>query len=164
MHVLHYRLVAPRAKLADGGGDHVEAAVAAGYLEQVNGPVEHGCRLVDVALADMGEGQIPQDDRFRLVATLEAAGGVLQDRPCLGVVTEYQIAGALNPSEPVGGEKTVGGIGSPHCLEMRFGGTKGSLTLSAVAENGVAFAGMQKRETLQSMAASRGGQRGCLVR
>ena len=47
-----------------------------------------------------------------------------------------------DPSEAVGGEKTVGWIGSPHCLEVRFGGTKRSLTLSAVAEHGVALAGM----------------------
>jgi hypothetical protein len=142
MHVLHNRLVAPRVKLADGCGDHVEAAPAARHLEQVNGPVEHGCGLLDVALADVGEGQIPENDRLRLVTTLEAAGGALQDRPGLRAVTEGEIAGALDPSEPVGGEKAVGGIVGSHCLEMRFGGTKGSLTLLAVAEHGVAFAGM----------------------
>jgi hypothetical protein len=43
----------------------------------------------------------------------------------------------LNPSEPVGGEKAMGGIGSPHCLEMGFGGTKGSLTVPAHAEHRV---------------------------
>jgi hypothetical protein len=75
MHVLHSRLVAPGTELADGCRYHVEAASAAGYLEQVNGPVEHGCGLFDVALADVGEGQIPQDDRLGLVSTLEAAGG-----------------------------------------------------------------------------------------
>ena len=58
MHVLDNRLVAPGAKLADGSVDHVEAAAAAGYLEQVNGPVEHSCCLFDVALADVREGQI----------------------------------------------------------------------------------------------------------
>jgi hypothetical protein len=75
MHVLDNRLVAPGAKLADGSGHHVEAAAAAGYLEQVNGPVEHSCCLFDVALADVCEGQIPKDDRLGLVPTLEAAGG-----------------------------------------------------------------------------------------
>jgi len=54
----------------------------------------------------------------------------------------------LNPSEPVGRQKAMGGIGGPHCLEMRFGGTKGSLTLSAVIEHCVAFAGMQECEAL----------------
>jgi hypothetical protein len=164
MHVLYNRLLAPGMKFADGCGNHVEAAPAAGYLEQVNGPVEHGCGLVDIALADMGKGQIPQDDRLGLVTTLEAAGGALQDRPCLGAVTEGEIAGALNPSEAVGGEKAVGGIGSPHCLEVGFGGAKGGLTLPTPAEHRMALAGMQERETLQSMAASRVGQRGCLVR
>jgi hypothetical protein len=104
--------------------------------------VEHGCGLVDVALADVRKGQIPEDDRLGLVTTPEAACGALQHRPCLRAVPKGEIAGALHPSEPVGGEKTVGGIGSPHCLEMRFGGTKRSLTLSAVSEHGVAFAGM----------------------
>jgi hypothetical protein len=47
---------------------------------------------------------------------------------------------------------------------VRFGGTKGSLTLSAVTEHGVALADMQERETLQGMAPSRVGQRGCLLR
>jgi hypothetical protein len=70
----------------------------------------------------------------------------------------------LNSSEPVGGEKTVGGIGSPHCLEVRFGGTKRSLTLSAVTEHGVALADMQQRETAEGIAPSRGGQRGCFLR
>ena len=164
MHVLHNRLVAPGAKLADCCGNHVEAAPAAGYLEQVNCPVEHGCCLFDVALADVREGQIPEDDRLGLVTTLEAACGALQDRPCLGAVAEGEIAGALNPSEPVGGEKAMGGIGSPHCLEMRLGGTKGSLTFPAVAEHCVALADMQERKTLQGMAPSRGGQRGCFLR
>ena len=85
MHVLHNRLVA-------------------GYLEQVNCPVEHGCCLVDVALADMREGQISEDYGLRLVTTLEAACGALQDRPCLGAVAKGEIAGALYPSEAVGGE------------------------------------------------------------
>ena len=58
MHVLHYRLLAPGMKLADCCGNHVEAAPAAGYLEQINGSVEHGCGLLDIALTDMGEGQI----------------------------------------------------------------------------------------------------------
>jgi hypothetical protein len=142
MHVLDNRLVAPGAKLADGSGHHVEAAAAAGYLEQVNGPVEHSCCLFDVALADVCEGQIPKDDRLRLVTTMEAAGGALQDRPRLGAVAKGEIAGALNPSEAVGGEKAVGGIGSSHCLEMCFGGAKGGLTFPAVAEHGVALAGM----------------------
>ena len=71
VHVLHNRLVAPGVKLTDGCGNHVEAAPAARYLEQVNGPVEHGGGLVEVALADVGEGQIPQDDRLRLVTVLD---------------------------------------------------------------------------------------------
>src|SRR5829696_6882331 len=104
MHVLHNRLVPPGAKLADCSGDHVEAAPAAGDLEQVNGPMEHGCCLFDVALADVREGQIPQDDRLRLVTTLEAACSALQDRLCLRAITEGEIARALYPSEPVGGE------------------------------------------------------------
>ena len=56
MHVLHYRLLAPGTELAGCCGDHVEATAAAGYLEQVDCPVEHGCGLVDVALTDVGEG------------------------------------------------------------------------------------------------------------
>jgi hypothetical protein len=58
MHVLHYRLLAPGMELADCCGDHVEAAAATGYLEQVDCAVEHGCGLVDVALADVRESQI----------------------------------------------------------------------------------------------------------
>jgi hypothetical protein len=64
--------VAPGAKLADGCGHHVQAASAAGDLEQVNGPVEHGCCLLDVALVDVGEGQVSQDDCLGLVTALEA--------------------------------------------------------------------------------------------
>ena len=75
MHVLHNRLLSPGMELADGCGNHVHAASAAGYLDQVNCPVEHGRGLVDVALTDVGEGQSPQDDRLGLVSTLEAAGG-----------------------------------------------------------------------------------------
>jgi hypothetical protein len=116
MYVLHNRLVAPGAKLADGSGHHVQAAPAAGYLEQVNCPVEHGCRLVDVALADVREGQIPKDDRLGLVTTMEAACGALQDRPRLGAVAKGEIARALNPSEPVGGEKTMGRIRKGNAL------------------------------------------------
>jgi hypothetical protein len=115
-------------------------------------------RLVDVALTDVGEGQIPEDDRLGLVTTLEAAGGALQDRPGLRAVPEGEIAGALNPSEPVGGEKTAGGIGSSHCLEMRFGGAKGGLTVPAHAKHGVALAGMQEGETLKGMAPRRDGR------
>ena len=62
MHVLHSRLVLPGAKLADCSGNYVQAAPAAGDLEQVDCPVEHGCCLLDVALADVREGQVPQDD------------------------------------------------------------------------------------------------------
>ena len=71
--------MAPGVKLADGCGNHVEAAPAARYLEQVNGPVEHGGGLVEVVLADVREGQIPQNDCLGLVTALEAACGALQD-------------------------------------------------------------------------------------
>ena len=124
MHVLHNRLVAPGVKLADCCRDHVQAAPAAGDLEQVNCPVEHGCCLVHVALAEVREGQIPEDDGLRLVTTVEAARGALQDRSCLRAVAKCEIAGALYPSEPVGGEEAMGGIGGPHCLEMGLGGTR----------------------------------------
>jgi hypothetical protein len=40
MHVLHNRLLAPGMEFAVGCGNHVETTAAAGYLEQVNGPVE----------------------------------------------------------------------------------------------------------------------------
>ena len=67
MHVLHNRLLVPGAELADCRRNHVEAAPASGYLEQVNGPVEHGCGLFDVALADVRNGcreagQLPSED------------------------------------------------------------------------------------------------------
>ena len=148
MHVLHNQLVAPEVKLADGCGNHIEAASTAGYLEQVNGPVEHGCGLVDVALADVREGKIPENDCLRLVTALKAACGALQDRPGLGAVAEGEIAGALYPSQAVGREEAVGGIGSLHGLEVRFGRTKGSLTVPAHAEQCVALAGVQKRKAL----------------
>jgi hypothetical protein len=135
-------------KLADCCGNHIEAAPAARYLKQVNGSVEHGCCLFDVALADVSEGQVPENDCLRLVTALKAACGALQDRPCLGAVAEGEIAGALYPSEAVGGEEAVGGVGSLHCLEVRFGGTKGSLTVPAHAEQCVALAGVQKRKAL----------------
>jgi hypothetical protein len=79
MHVLHNQLLAPGVELADGCRNHVQAAPAARYLEQVNGPVEHGCGLVDVALADVREGQIPEDDCLGLMTTLEAACGTFQE-------------------------------------------------------------------------------------
>jgi hypothetical protein len=118
VHVLHNRLVPPGVKLADGCGNHVEAAPAARDLEQVNGPVEDGCGLVDVALADVGEGQIPENDCLRLVTALEAAAGTVQDGPCLSAVAEGEIAGALDPSEAVGGEEAVGG--SVACMAWRW--------------------------------------------
>ena len=72
MHVLRNRLVAPGAELADGCRNHVEAAPAAGYLEQVDCPVEHGCCLLDVALADVREGQ---SSRGRSPSTCDDPGG-----------------------------------------------------------------------------------------
>ena len=54
----------------------------------------------------------------------------------------------------------MGGIGGPHCLEMRFGGIEGGLTCPAVTEHRVAFADVQERKSLQAMAASGVGQRG----
>jgi hypothetical protein len=163
VHVLHNRFVAPGAELADGCRNHVQAAPTAGDLEQVHCPVKHDCCPFDIALADMREGQIPQDDRLRLVTTVEATGGAFKDRPRLRAVTEGEIAGALYPSEPVGGEQAMGGIGGPHCLEMGLGGAKGDLTLPALSEYRVALADMQECETLQSMAPSRRGQRGCFL-
>jgi hypothetical protein len=73
VHVLGNWLLAPGAQVADCGRNYVEAASAAGDLEQVNCPVEHGCGLFDLALVDVREGQVPEDDRLRLVPTLVAA-------------------------------------------------------------------------------------------
>jgi hypothetical protein len=112
----------------------------------------------DIALADMRVGQIPEDDCLGLVTTVEATGGALQDRACRRAVTEGEIAGALNPSEPVVGQQAMGGIGRPHRLEMGLGGAKGGLIFHPVAEHRVALADMQERETLQSVAPSRRGQ------
>jgi hypothetical protein len=90
--------------VADCGRNHVEAAPAAGDPQQVNCPVEHHCGLFDIALADVRKGQVPEDYRLRLVATPEAAGSALKDRPCLRAVAKGEIAGALYPSEAVGGK------------------------------------------------------------
>jgi hypothetical protein len=164
IHVLRKRLVAPGAELADRCRNHVQAAPTAGYLEQVDCPVKHGCCLLDVTLTDMREGQVPKDDRLRLVPTLEAACSPFQNRLILRAVAKGEIAGALNPSEPVVGEKAMGGIGGPHYLQMRLGGTKGGLTFPALAKHGVALADVQERKPLQGMAASRVSQRGCFLR
>ena len=79
--------------------------------------MEHGCCLLNIALADVREGQIPQDDGLGLVTALEAACGALQDRPCLGAVTEGKIARALYPSEAVGGQEAW--AGSVVCMAWR---------------------------------------------
>jgi hypothetical protein len=59
--------------------------------------------LFDLALVDVRKGQVPKDDRLRLVPTLEATCGALQVRPGLRAVAEGKVAGALYPSEAVGG-------------------------------------------------------------
>ena len=64
IHVLRKRLVAPGAELADCCRNHVKAATTARDLQQINCPVEHGCRLFNVVLTDVCEGQIPEDDRL----------------------------------------------------------------------------------------------------
>ena len=148
MHVLGNWLLAPGAEFADGCRNHVKAAPAAGDLQQVNCPMQHGCCLVDITLADVHEGQVPEDDRLRLVTTLEAARSALQDQPRLRTVAKGEIAGALYPSEAVGGEEALGGISSLHCLKMRLSGTKDSLTFPTVTEHGVALADMQERKAL----------------
>ena len=114
MHVLDSLLLVPGAELADGCRYHVEAAPATGYLKQVNCSVEHSCRLFDVALMDVREGQISQDDRLRLVTALEPTRSPFQDRSRLRAVTKGEITGALYPSKAVGGEEAMGGIGGPH--------------------------------------------------
>ena len=70
-----------------------------------------------------------------------------------GAVAEGEIAGALYPSEAVGGEQAMGGIGGPHGLKLCLGGTKGGLTIPAVTEHGVALTDVQERKALQGMAA-----------
>jgi hypothetical protein len=52
----------------------------AGELHQVNRPVEHGRRVLHVALAKVRKGQVPQDDRLGVVPSVQAACGALQDR------------------------------------------------------------------------------------
>jgi hypothetical protein len=54
--------------------------------------VERRCCLFDIALTDMREGQIPKDDRLRLVTTMEAACGALEDRPCLCAFAKGEIS------------------------------------------------------------------------
>jgi hypothetical protein len=71
-------LLAPRAQLADYRRNHVEATPAAGYLQQVKCPVEDGCCLFDLALVDVREGQVPEDDRLGLVTILVAANHLAQ--------------------------------------------------------------------------------------
>ena len=157
MHVLGNWLLAPGMELAGCCGNHIQATAAAGYFEQVDCPVEHGCCLLDVTLTDVHEGQVPEDDRLRLVTPVEATRGVLEDRPRLGAVAEGEIAGALYPSEAVGGEEALGGISSLHCLKMRLSGTKDSLTFPTVTQHRVALADMQERKALQGMTPNRSG-------
>src|SRR6266536_1516952 len=110
VQVLRKRLVAPWAELTDRRERHVQPTPTAGYLQQVDRPVEHRYCMVNVALADVREGQVPKNDRLRLVTTLQPARGALQDRPRLRIVAKSEIAGASHPSEPVRGEEAVGRI------------------------------------------------------
>jgi hypothetical protein len=80
VHVLGNRLVAPLAQRTDSREDHVQATSTAGELHQVNRPVEHGRGVLHVALADMSQSEVREDDRLGLVPTVQAACGAIQDR------------------------------------------------------------------------------------
>jgi hypothetical protein len=66
--------------------------------------VEHGCCLVDITLADVRDGWVPEDDRLDGVAPVGAACGVLQDRPALALSPRVRSQEPCIPSEVVGGE------------------------------------------------------------
>jgi hypothetical protein len=66
VHVLHRRLVAPGAEFPDGREDHVQATPTAGYLQQIDRPMQHRGCVLDVALSDVGEGQVPSRIAFDL--------------------------------------------------------------------------------------------------
>src|SRR6266487_5043312 len=101
---------------------------------------------------DVREGQVPKNDRLRLVTTLQPARGALQDRPRLRTVAKSEIAGASHPSEPVRGEEAVGRIAGLHGLQMCLGRAEGSLALSPLAQHRMALADMQERQPGQGMA------------
>src|SRR6266542_4474319 len=102
VQVLRKWLVAPWAELTDRRERHVQPAPTAGYLQQVDRSVEHCDCLVNVALPDVREDQVREDDCLRLVTNLEVAGGGLQDRCRLPTVAKREIAGASDPTERVG--------------------------------------------------------------
>ena len=76
----------------------VETASTPGLLHDVERPMQHCGRFVDLALADACEGEVPQDDRLGLRSILEGPGGLLQDQlRTLGIV-EKEVARAGEPS------------------------------------------------------------------
>src|SRR6266542_4453712 len=164
VQVLRKRLVAPWAELTDRRERHVQPAPTTGYLQQVDRSVEHCACLVNHALADVREGQVPENDRLRLVTTLQSVRGALQDRPRLCTVAKSEIAGASDPSEPVIGEEAVGRIGGLHGLQVCLGRAEGSLALFPLAQHRVALADMQERQTWQGMAGAIAGERSRLLR
>jgi hypothetical protein len=78
--------------------------------------VEHRDCLVNVALAEVREGEVSEDDRLGLVTTVQPARGALKDRLCLRTIAKREVAGASDSSEPVGGEVAVGRVGGLHRL------------------------------------------------
>jgi hypothetical protein len=51
--------VPPWAEFPDGGEDDVQATPTAGDLQQVDRSMQHRGCVLDVALSDVGEGQVP---------------------------------------------------------------------------------------------------------
>ena len=80
MDSLHHRFLLPGLELAAGGEQQVQPTGAPGLLDHADRLVQDRGGLVEVALAQVGQGEVAKDDRARLLPVVQRASGALQDR------------------------------------------------------------------------------------
>ena len=124
MDVVDDGLLSPRGELARRLEDEVEPAGAACLSDEIDRLVERAGGGVDVALADVGECEVAEHDRARLLAVVQPDGGVGEQLGGLDVLAEREVAGAGQAVELGLGEEMGSGVVTIDAPELGVGGGK----------------------------------------
>ena len=157
--MLHDRLVSPRRELASDVEDEIHATPSAGPRRHVDGLMKDACCGVDLALAEMTQGEVGQHDGQGLRAIVEATRGIGKDSLRPLVSAEREVARAGQPIERRLGEQERGGIVATNTPKMRFGGRECPLAVATVGEHGVRLGGVKETKAGQRVTRSGCGLR-----
>jgi hypothetical protein len=140
LHLLNERLVPPWAKLPAGRKDTALASAATGQLHKINCLVQHGARLLRIALEDQGRGDVPEDHRLvLLLAQTQSLRGLFERYLSTVRIVQAEMTGTHEPTELLPGKDPEHRVVRCHLRQVKVCAIQPQPGLPLLSQQGMRF-------------------------